>query len=61
MGPTFNLCLAHCEQAVIDKTLEAWDAALSRVSEALLSNGPEARLRGKPIRPVFEVEPRNKD
>ena len=61
MGPTFNLCLAHCEQLVMEQTLEAWDAALGRVSDALSSNEPEMRLRGKPIRPVFEVRPRNKD
>ena len=61
MGPTFNLCLAHCAEQVIKQTLEAWDTALDRVSKALSSNEPEARLRGKPIRPVFEVRPRNKD
>ena len=61
MGPTFNLCLAHCEEWIIEQTLEAWDRALGRVSDALSSNEPEAHLRGKPIRPVFEVRPRNKD
>lgn len=57
MGSTFNLCLAHASDGILDETLRAWDRALARVAEALASNDPAARLRGKPIRPVFQVRP----
>jgi len=57
MGPTFNLCLAHAEPDIVEETLAAWEAALGRLEEALASNDPAGRLRGKPIRPVFQVRP----
>jgi glutamate-1-semialdehyde 2,1-aminomutase len=57
MGPTFNLCLAHDDPGIIDETLAAWKQAAARVAEALASNDPAARLRGKPMRPVFQVRP----
>jgi hypothetical protein len=43
MGPTFNLCLAHGADGIIDETLAAW------------RNDPAARLRGKRMQPVFQV------
>jgi len=55
MGPTFNLCLAHGATGVIEETLAAWHLAAGRLSEALASNDPAGCLRGKPIRPVFQV------
>lgn len=55
MGATFNLCLAHGDAGVIDETLAAWDAAIGKVAEALKSNDPQARLRGKPMQPIFQV------
>lgn len=55
MGATFNLCLAHGEDGVIDATLRAWMAAGDRVADALASNDPLSRLRGKPMQPVFQV------
>jgi len=55
MGPTFNLCLAHGDSGVIEETLDAWENAAGKVGEALSSNDPAARLRGKPIQPVFQV------
>ncbi len=57
MGSTFNLCLAHAQDGIIEETLAAWNRALGTVSAALESNDPAARLRGKPIRPVFQVRP----
>lgn len=57
MGPTFNLCLAHDDPAVIDETVAAWRTAAARVAEALAGTDPAAHLRGKPIRPVFQVRP----
>lgn len=57
MGTTFNLCLAHGQDGIVAETLEAWGRALGKVAEALASNDPGARLRGKPIRPVFQVRP----
>jgi glutamate-1-semialdehyde aminotransferase len=55
MGPTFNLCLAHDNAGIIKETLAAWAGAAAAVAEALSTNDPAARLRGKPIRPVFQV------
>jgi glutamate-1-semialdehyde 2,1-aminomutase len=57
MGSTFNLCIAHGDEGIVAETLAAWDRALGKVAEALRSNDPVARLRGKPIRPVFQVRP----
>jgi glutamate-1-semialdehyde aminotransferase len=57
MGSTLNLCLAHDEAGIVDETLAAWKQAAARVAEALASNDPAARLRGKPMRPVFQVRP----
>jgi glutamate-1-semialdehyde 2,1-aminomutase/spore coat polysaccharide biosynthesis protein SpsF len=54
-GVTFNLCLAHGAPGIIEETLAAWTLAAGRVAEALRSNDPAARLRGKPMRPVFQV------
>ncbi len=55
MGPTFNLCLTHCEGSLIEETVAGWGRAATRVAEALASNDPASRLRGKPMRPVFQV------
>lgn len=55
MGPTFNLCLAHDDPSVLDETVCAWQSAAAQVADALASNDPAARLRGTPIRPVFQV------
>ena len=55
MGPTFNLCLAHDDEAVLESTLAAWRGAAAAVSEALSLNDPVRALRGKPMRPVFQV------
>ena len=55
MGSTFNLCLAHGADGVIDETLEAWRTAAGRLADALASNDPAARLRGKRMQPVFQV------
>lgn len=55
MGPTFNLCLAHDDDAIIDETLAAWREAAGAVEEALALNDPVRALRGKPMQPVFQV------
>lgn len=52
---TFNLCLAHDDETVIKQALRAWTQAAEACNDALVSEHPEARLRGEPIRPVFEV------
>lgn len=57
IGGTFNLCLAHAGDGIVDETLAAWGRALARVAEALARKDPSACLRGKPIRPVFQVRP----
>ena len=55
MGATFNLCLAHDDDGVIAETLAAWARAAETVASALAEDDPAARLRGAPIRPVFQV------
>lgn len=55
MGSTFNICLAHEDSKVIEETLNAFDRALDVVCDAVLSGNPAARLRGSPMRPVFQV------
>jgi glutamate-1-semialdehyde 2,1-aminomutase len=52
---SFNLSLAHTADGILDETLERWELAVGRLSDHLLSNDPIARLRGKPIEPVFKV------
>ncbi len=56
-GSTFNLCLAHGAPGIVDEAMRAWGTAAARLAEALASNDPPARLRGKPMRPVFQVRP----
>lgn len=60
MGPTFNLCLAHGADGIVDETLAAWDRAAGCVAESLASNDPVQQLRGEPIRPVFQVRQHRK-
>ena len=55
MGATFNLSLAHGADGIIDETLSAWRMAAGKLAEALASNDPAARLRGKRMQPVFQV------
>ena len=52
---TFNLCLAHDDEAITRQTLQSTDRALARIAEALSSNRPEDSLLGPPIKPVFQV------
>ena len=56
-GSTFNLCLAHDAPGVLDEAMRAWGTAAAHLAEAFASNNPSARLRGKLIRPVFQVRP----
>ena len=57
MGPTFNLCLAHDDESVIDETLIAVAGAAAAVAEALAGDDPARALRGKAMQPVFRVRP----
>jgi glutamate-1-semialdehyde 2,1-aminomutase len=61
MGATFNLCLAHAGDEILEETLGAYDRALDRVAEALESGRPADLLRGKPMRPVFQVRKASDD
>lgn len=54
-GATLNLSLAHANEAVVSKTLCAYDEALDGLAEAVRCNNPASRLRGKPLRPIFQV------
>jgi glutamate-1-semialdehyde 2,1-aminomutase/spore coat polysaccharide biosynthesis protein SpsF len=55
LGASFNLCLAHDDDAVTTETLAALDAAAGALRDALDSADPATRLRGAPVRPVFAV------
>ena len=57
MGGAFNLCLSHEDDALLGETTSAWRRAAAAVADAFASNDPAARLRGKPIQPVFQVRP----
>lgn len=61
MGATFNLCLAHGADGIIDETLAAWQLAAGKLAEALASNDPAACLRGKRMQPVFQVRQQKAD
>jgi glutamate-1-semialdehyde 2,1-aminomutase len=54
-GGVFVVSLAHTEDVILDATEAAWKAAAEKVAEAVRSNDPASFLRGKPIRPVFQV------
>lgn len=55
LGASFNLCLAHDDQAVVSETLGSFEAALGAVRDALDSPDPAARLRGAMVQPTFSV------
>jgi glutamate-1-semialdehyde 2,1-aminomutase/spore coat polysaccharide biosynthesis protein SpsF len=52
---TFNICLAHAAPDVLDDTLRRWDRAAEALADHLRANNPRGRLRGEPVRPVFQV------
>lgn len=54
MGATFNLCLAHDEDA-LSETLGSWDNALEVCALSIKADDPAGHLRGEPIRPVFKI------
>ena len=55
MGAAFNTCIAHDDDAVIAETLAGWDRACDAVAAAFNDPDPARHLRGKPIRPIFNV------
>jgi glutamate-1-semialdehyde 2,1-aminomutase len=55
LGASFNLSLAHDDDAVMRETVSAIDTAAGAVRDALDSAEPAARLRGKPVQPTFAV------
>ncbi len=55
LGASFNLCLAHDNEAVVAETITAIDGAAGAVREALDSSDPAAHLRGAPVQPTFSV------
>jgi len=55
MMSTFNLCLAHVHEAVVIDTLNRWSRVADVLAVAVNSDDPEKFLRGKPVRPVFQV------
>jgi len=55
MGGGVNICLAHADEGVTAETLASFDRACGVVADALSDRNPEAHLRGRPVRPVFQV------
>ena len=56
-GSGFNLCLAHVREgeALINKTVNAWDKAAVLVREALKSENPNSFVEGKIVGDIFQV------
>ncbi len=57
IGASLNLCLAHDEDAVTDKTVAGVALAAKAVRAALDSPDPAACLRGNLVQPTFSVRP----
>lgn len=55
LASSYNLCLPHDAESVMEETLAALDQALARVREHLDSADPAARLRGTLVEPTFAV------
>ena len=55
LSTSINLCIAHDDDVVTRETLAAVDRALSTLRRAIDSPDPNKALRGKPLRPVFQV------
>lgn len=55
VASSFNLCLAHGSETVMQETEMAFADAASAVRAAIDSNDPAACLRGRPIQPTFAV------
>jgi len=55
IGGGVNICLAHADEGVASETLASFDHACGVVAAALSDRNPKARLRGRPVRPVFQV------
>ena len=55
MASSFNLCMAHDSDAVMEETEDAFVAAAAAVRAAIDSNDPATCLRGRPIQPTFAV------
>jgi glutamate-1-semialdehyde 2,1-aminomutase len=55
LGASFNLCLAHDDDAVEAETLAAMERALAAVGAALARPDPASALRGAPVQPTFSV------
>ncbi len=52
---SFNLCLAHDNDAITEETFTGLDAVLGAVQDALASPDPASHLRGEAVRPTFQV------
>jgi hypothetical protein len=55
LASSYNLCLPHDSESLMDETLAALDQALARVREHLDSSDPAARLKGALVQPTFSV------
>ena len=54
MGSNINICLAHDEVAV-EEAGERWRRACEAIASAYNDPEPARHLRGKPVRPLFQV------
>jgi len=55
LAASYNLCLPHDSEAVMQETLAAFDAALGAVRGHLDAPDPAARLKGALVQPTFSV------
>lgn len=56
-GSGFNICLAHVQEgeALINKTVNAWDKAVALLGDALKSENPTGFVDGKIVNDIFQV------
>ena len=55
LATTYNLCLPHDNDAVMNATIDALKRSLTRLRQEIQSPNPSAHLRGELIQPTFAV------
>ena len=55
LATSYNLCLPHDNDVVMDATIEGLKRAMTRLREEIDSPDPHAHLRGELIQPTFSV------
>jgi glutamate-1-semialdehyde 2,1-aminomutase len=51
----FNICHAHCDDAITDSVFAKFENVATKLEDALKARNPIDRLNGAPVQPVFQV------